>query len=116
MKYPSRLASSAIALAAITAIAPQVLAQAPQGGTQAPSGSSARSAVASQLGVFVYPKDNQDQAKQAQDENECYNSAKQQSGIDPAAPPPPPQEAKQAKAGGAKGAAGGAAAGPQSGP
>src|SRR3954470_20719873 len=70
-----------------------------------------RTAVASQLGVFVYPKSNQDQGQQAKDENECYGSAKQQSGIDPTGAPPPAQEAKKAKGGGAKGAAGGAAGG-----
>jgi hypothetical protein len=70
-----------------------------------------RTAVASQLGVFVYPKNNQDQDQQAKDENECYGSAKKQSGIDPTAPVTPQQDTKQAKGGGAKGAAGGAAGG-----
>ena len=86
-------------------------AQSPAGQQQAQSASSGRSAIASQLGVFVYPKNEQDSGQQAKDENECYNSAKEQSGIDPAAPPPAPQEASQAKGGGAKGAAGGAAGG-----
>jgi hypothetical protein len=36
-----------------------------------------------QLGVFVYPKNQQSQSQQTKDENECYNSAKQLSGIDP---------------------------------
>jgi outer membrane protein with glycine zipper len=72
---------------------------------------SAQKSPAASLGVFPYPKNNQDAAQQQKDENECYGWAKQQTGIDPAAPPPPPQEAKQAKGGGAKGAAGGAAAG-----
>ncbi len=85
-------------------------AQSSEGAAQAQN-SSGRSALAAQLGVFVYPKANQDQAQQGRDENECYNSAKQQSGIDPAAPAPPPQDPKQAKAGGAKGAAKGAAGG-----
>jgi hypothetical protein len=105
MKYSAKLMFFVIALSAMTAMAPQMLAQAQ---TQPGSG---RSAVASQLGVFVYPKNNQDQAQQAKDENECYNSAKQQSGIDPAAPPPPPPEAKQQKGGAVKGAAKGAAGG-----
>jgi len=105
MKYSARLISFAIALSAATAMVPQVLAQAQ---TQPGSG---RSAMASQLGVFVYPKNEQNEAKQAKDENECYGSAKQQTGIDPAAPPPPPQEAQQQKGGGAKGAAKGAAGG-----
>jgi hypothetical protein len=66
---------------------------------------------AARLGVFPYPKKNQNAGQQQKDENECYGWAKQQTGIDPAAPPPPPAEAKQAKGGGAKGAAGGAAGG-----
>src|SRR5437763_13186715 len=70
-----------------------------------------RTAIASQLGVFVYPKNNQHQDQQVKDENECYGSAKQQSGIDPTTPVPPQQDTKQAKGGGAKGAAGGAAGG-----
>lgn len=110
MKYSAKLLSLVITLSATTATVPQVFAQATQGAAPKQS-DSGRSAVSSQLGVFVYPKNNQDQAQQAKDENECYNSAKQQSGIDPAAPPPPPQEAKQAKGGGAKGAAKGAAGG-----
>jgi hypothetical protein len=51
----------------------------------------------------------QDQAQQAKDENECYNIAKQQSGVDPAAAST--QQAQDAKGAGAKGAAKGAAAG-----
>jgi len=63
------------------------------------------------LGVYAYPKNNQDEAQQAKDESECYGSAKGQTGIDPAAPPPPPQQAQQKKGGAVKGAAKGAAAG-----
>ncbi len=70
-----------------------------------------KTAVSSQLGVFVYPKNNQSQNQQVIDENECYAWAKQQTGIDPSAPSAPPQQAKQPKGGGAKGAAGGAATG-----
>ncbi len=72
---------------------------------------SAQQSPAARLGMFPYPKNNQSTAQQQKDENECYNWAKQQTGIDPAAPPPPPKEAKKAKGGGAKGAAGGAATG-----
>jgi len=84
---------------------------APRAAAQAQSAPPEKSAVSSQLGVFVYPKNQQSQAKQAADENECYASAKQQTGIDLNAPPPPPPEAKQAKGGAVKGAAGGAAGG-----
>lgn len=65
----------------------------------------------SAIGLFVYPQKNQTPQQQAQDESSCYASAKQQTGIDPAAPPPSPQQAQSAKGGGAKGAAGGAAGG-----
>lgn len=103
---------TSIALFVAPGMAPQIRAQAPQGdGAQTQSAGSGRSALASQLGVFVYPKSNQNPGQQAKDENECYQSAKQQSGIDPTAPPPPPQKAETAKGGGAKGAAGGAAGG-----
>ncbi len=108
--YPAKRIAITMTIFTVALIAPRILAQG-GGAPQTQSTSSERSALASQLGVFVYPKNNQDQGQQAKDENECYNSAKQQSGIDPTAPPPPPQEAKQAKGGGAKGAAGGAAAG-----
>ena len=86
MNYSTKLISFVITLSATTALLPQVLAQAAQGGAAQKQADSGRSAVSSQLGVFVYPKNKQDQARQAKDENECYNSAKQQSGIDPAAP------------------------------
>ncbi len=111
MKYSAMLIGFAVVLSAAAGLTPQAHAQTAQDkGAQEKSGGSERSAIASQLGMFVYPKNNQNQAQQAKDENECYNSAKQQSGIDPAAPPPP-QEAKKAKGGGAKGAARGAAGG-----
>jgi hypothetical protein len=109
MNYSVQLIALATTLAATTAMTPRVFAQ--EAGAQTQGASSSRSPLATQLGVFVYPRNNQDQGQQSKDENECYTSAKQQSGIDPAAPPPPPQDAKKAKGGGAKGAAGGAAAG-----
>ena len=66
---------------------------------------------AARLGVFPYPKNQQSAEQQRKDENECYGWAKQQTGIDPAAPPPPPPEAQKIKGAGARGAAGGAAGG-----
>jgi|SRR5215469_8182373 len=74
--------------------------------TPAASGSPA-----AKVGLFVYPQKNQTPQQQANDENTCYVSAQQQTGIDPAAPPPPPQQADTKQGGGAKGAAGGAAGG-----
>ncbi len=71
------------------------------------------------LGVFVYPKNNQNMEQQKKDEMDCFNWAKQQTGIDPMAPAPPPQAPQQTqpqqketpKGGAVKGAAGGAGAG-----
>jgi len=66
------------------------------------------------LGLYVYPQKNQDATLQSKDETECYNSAKQQSGIDPAnlaASTPPAPAPNAPSGGGVKGAAGGAAAG-----
>jgi hypothetical protein len=76
--------------------------------TPPPTGQSPAAAV----GLYVYPQKNQSATQQAQDETQCYASAKEQSGVDPAAPPPPPQKPEdQAKGAGAKGAAKGAAGG-----
>jgi hypothetical protein len=83
-----------------------------------PSSAEAKGAApptpAQSVGLFVYPQKEQDAALQSKDEGECYDSAKQQSGIDPgnlAASVPPAQAPPAPKGGGAKGAAGGAAAG-----
>ncbi len=68
---------------------------------------------AGSLGVFVYPKNNQPATIQQKDENECYGWAKQQTGIDPAAPPDTAstEKAKVPPGGAVKGAAAGAAGG-----
>jgi hypothetical protein len=83
------------------------------------------------IGMFAYPKNKQTPDQQLQDENECYASARQNTGIDPQAPAPATptaedQQAAQKQAaqqagkdagkggtvkGSAKGAAGGAAIG-----
>src|SRR4030095_5853814 len=98
MRYFLKVTGLLITLTAATATAPRLRAQA-----------TAQTPLATQLGVSVHPKNNQDQGQQAKDENECYSLAKQQTGIDPAAPPP--QQAQDAKGSGAKGAAKGAAVG-----
>lgn len=54
---------------------------------------------ASKIGVFVDPQKEQTIEQQANDEGECYTSAQQQTGIDPAAPPPAPPEAEKKKGG-----------------
>jgi hypothetical protein len=82
---------------------------------------------AKSLGVFPYPKNNQTDEQQLKDENECYSSAKEKTGIDPQAAPPSAPSAEQQKAeqqqaaqqaaksvpkgGAVKGSAGGAAGG-----
>jgi hypothetical protein len=68
--------------------------------------------LSSMFGVYVYPKQNQTEAQQADDESICYKSAKAKTGIDPANLPPasPPPVAKH-QGGAVKGAAGGAAGG-----
>jgi hypothetical protein len=77
----------------------------PQAKSTAPKSPSAK------IGLFVYPQKDQTPEQQAKDENACYSSAQQQTGIDPAAPPPPPQETSQQKGGAVKGSAKGAAGG-----
>ncbi len=90
---------------------------------------AATSSPAKSIGMFAYPKKNQSADQQKKDENECFTSAKQQSGVDPLAPPPPSKTDEQKKAeqkaaadnaqqvrggrvkGAARGAAGGAAIG-----
>ncbi|MBW2696863.1 MAG: hypothetical protein JRE70_10355 [Deltaproteobacteria bacterium] len=67
--------------------------------------------IQTELGVFVYPRGEQDSTAQAKDTVECYESAKQRTGIDPKAPPPAVEEPEQQKGGAVKGAARGAARG-----
>jgi hypothetical protein len=98
---------------------------------QTPSPGASASSPAKSIGLFAYPKNQQSAEQQLKDENDCYSSAKQQTGVDAQAPPPAApsaqeqkaaqeQAAKQAAAatpkggavkGSAKGAAGGAAIG-----
>jgi len=44
--------------------------------------------VSKSLGLVVYPANKQSASQQSADEQECYNWAKAQTGIDPQAPPP----------------------------
>jgi len=103
----------------------QLLAQSPPTAAPPPQQAGTASSPAQSLGMFAYPKNQQSADQQLKDENECFASAKQQSGIDPQAPPPATKteeqkkaeqqaaadNAKQAKGGRVKGAAGGAAGG-----
>jgi hypothetical protein len=101
------------------------------GMAQTAASSSAAKSPANGIGMFVYPKNQQKADQQLKDENECYSSARQQTGVDPQAPPPSGATAEEQKAaqeqaaqeagkavpkggavkGSAKGAAGGAAIG-----
>jgi hypothetical protein len=63
------------------------------------------------LGLFVYPGQGQDAAKQGVDENECYTWARGQTGIDPTAAPTQAAAPETPKGGAVKGAARGAARG-----
>jgi len=94
---------------AVYVVALCILAAAP---VVAASGQSAPNAV---LGVYVYPKNNQNADKQAADEAKCYASAEQKTGIYPTghAPTPAPAATHQGTAlrGAARGAAAGAAIG-----
>lgn len=60
--------------------------------------SSTTSSPAKSIGMFAYPNKQQSADQQLKDENECFASAKQQSGIDPQAPPPAAKTEEQKKA------------------
>ena len=90
-------------------IAAEIAAQ--NAGTAGQPGNAPAATPAAKIGLFVNPKNNQTAEQQAQDENTCYSTAQQQTGIDPTAPAGPPPEAAKKQGGGAKGAAGGAAGG-----
>jgi hypothetical protein len=69
-------------------------------------------AVAKSLGLIVYPAKGQTAEQQSADEQQCYDWAKTNTGIDLTKPPPAPAPAEPAKGGQRiKGAAKGAAAG-----
>jgi hypothetical protein len=68
--------------------------------------------VAKSLGLIVYPAKGQTAEQQSADEQQCYDWAKTNTGIDLTKPPPAPAPAEPAKGGQRiKGAAKGAAAG-----
>lgn len=113
--------------AALLAVANPALAQNPP--SQDSQTAQVASSTAKSIGMFAYPKNKQTPDQQMKDENECFASAKQQSGVDPNAPPPATKTEEQKKAeqqaaadnakqarggrvrGAARGAAGGAAVG-----
>ncbi len=69
--------------------------------------------VSQSLGLIVYPAKGQSAERQSVDEQECYNWAKSQTGIDPQAPAPATVASEESKPSGqrVKSAARGAAAG-----
>lgn len=75
--------------------------------------SQASSSIASGLGLYVFPSNNQDKDTQEADEYACYKWAKEQSGVDPLNPPEvqAAQVDRSADGSAVVGAAGGAAAG-----
>jgi hypothetical protein len=111
-------APAAAAAPAATTPAPAQPAPAPEPPT--PSFSAAQN-----IGMFVYPKNNQDHNQQLRDEYDCYTVVEEQTGIDPSAPAPTgpssaqvqaaeqqaAANASQAQGGRARGAARGAAGG-----
>ncbi len=81
---------------------------------QAQPAASPTPSLAQQWGLMVYPSKNQPKDVQDKDEYECYQWAKQQTGIDPLAPQQAQaavQPAQVPPGGAVRGAAGGAAAG-----
>jgi len=91
----------------------------------APTGPVPSSSAAQKVGLYAYPAKGQSHDRQLIDESDCYNSAQQQTGVNPemSAPTPPTSadvqaaqeqaasSAPQAKGGRAKGAARGAVGG-----
>lgn len=69
--------------------------------------------IASGLGLYVFPSNNQDKTQQDADEVACYKWAKEQTGVDPINPPEvqAAQVDRSVDGTAVKGAAGGAAAG-----
>jgi Glycine-zipper domain len=115
---------STLIFSRLVLVAVSATAQNPSAGVSAPS-------PAKNIDLFAYPKNQQNRDQQLKDENDCYGSVRQQTGIDPQATAPAQPSAQEQKAaqqqaaqqagkeapkggavkGSAKGAAGGAAIG-----
>jgi hypothetical protein len=63
----------------------QMMAQTPPANTQPTASAAAAPAwsPSKSIGVFAFPKNNQNADQQLNDESDCYGMAKQQSGVDP---------------------------------
>jgi hypothetical protein len=99
-----------VALFVLTSALAAAQEAAPPGAAPAPPATPAPPSPGT-LGLFVYPAQGQDTAKQGTDENECYLWARGQSGIDPMAAPTQAETPDTPKGGAVKGAARGAARG-----
>jgi Glycine zipper len=110
-KSTARWATCPGLVVALLCASTATLAQAPPPPAAPPPAKS----LAASAGVFAYPSKNQTPAQQAQDEGECYNWAKTQSGYDPMQPtkaaPAAQAAAPPANGARARGAVRGAAAG-----
>jgi len=109
--------TKAIKLAAAAALALPVIAGA-QGTQQpppaaAPQQAPAQDSLSQSLGVYAFPAKQQTKEVQNKDEYDCYQWAKQNSGIDPLKPAQPAQQqqAPQKRGGAVRGAAKGAVMG-----
>ena len=80
------------------AILPMLTLAALSAMAQAPSSGASASSPAKSIGLFAYPKNQQSAEQQLKDENECYSSAKQQTGVDAQAPPPAAPSAEEQQA------------------
>jgi hypothetical protein len=78
-----------------------------------PASGSAQKSLAQGLGMYVFPAQQQTKEVQDKDEYDCYQWAKQQSGVDPLVPAQPAQqqEPEKRRGGAVRGAAKGAAVG-----
>ena len=87
--------------------APKLAAQPGQTAPAAaqPTGPVPAFSAAQQIGMFVYPKNNQTHDQQLIDESACYNSVQQQTGINPQGPAPSGPTAAQQQAAAQQGAA-----------
>ena len=103
---------AAAAVLALPAIAGAQGTQAAPAPAAAPAAAPAQQSLSQSLGVYAFPAKQQTKEVQDKDEYDCYQWAKQNSGVDPMAPAQPAQqETKQKRGGAVKGAAKGAAVG-----
>src|SRR5580704_4337631 len=64
----------------------------------APTGPVPSFSAANKVGLYAYPAKGQSHDQQLIDESDCYNSAQQQSGVNPDTPPPQPPSSADVQA------------------